>query len=76
MGKSYIKLKSITHAIKAKDILDANGFKTQIVRNTKNSNTESCGYSVVIDGDIIRAEDILKRNYIRTSGHGEIRDNL
>ncbi|MBP3329433.1 MAG: DUF3343 domain-containing protein [Clostridia bacterium] len=77
MGKGYyIKVNSVTHAIKAKDVLNANGFKAQVVRKSKQGRSESCGYSVVIDGDITRAEAILRNYHVRTSGYGEIRDKL
>lgn len=76
MGKAYIKVNSVTHAIKAKDILNSNGFRAQVMRSGKYSMGESCGYSVVFDGDVTRAEAILRNHHVKTSGTGEIRGSL
>ncbi len=76
MGRSYIKVNSITHAIKAKDILSTNGFYAQIMRQDKSGRKEGCGYAVVIEGDLTRAEAILRNNHVKVLGHGEVRDKL
>ncbi len=76
MDKAYIKVKSITHAIKAKDILNSNGFKAQVVRNTNQGRGEGCGYAVIFDGNIMYAEKLLNSFHVKTSGSGEIRDRL
>lgn len=76
MGRSYIKVNSVTHAIKAKDVLNSNGFRAQVVRRDKSSRGDSCGYAVVVDGDVERAEAILRKHYVKVLGHGEVRDKL
>ncbi len=74
MGKAYIKVNSVTHAIKAKDVLNANGIRAQITRNSNNGKNESCGYLVTVDADITRAETILHGHHIKTQGSGFLRD--
>lgn len=76
MDKAYIKVNSITHAIKAKDILNSNGFRAHVLRNSAQSGREGCGYAVAFDGDISKAENILRNYHVRMSGSGRIRDKL
>ena len=76
MDKAYIKVKSITHAIKARDILNSDGFRAHVVRNTNQGMGESCGYAVTFEGDISKAENILHNYHVNTSGSGKIRDSL
>ncbi|MBE6782748.1 MAG: DUF3343 domain-containing protein [Ruminococcaceae bacterium] len=76
MDKAFVKVKSVTHAIKAKDVLNSNGYNAKVVRNTDNSVGESCGYSVVFDGDIMRAEGILRDYHVKFSSSGKIRNKL
>ena len=59
VGKAYVKVGSVTHAIKAKDVLNANGIRAQIVRNTINNKNESCGYLVAVNSDISRVESLV-----------------
>ncbi len=74
MSKNYIKVNSITHAIKAKDVLLSNGFHAYVKRHEKASRNDGCGYQVVTDGDVLKAVTILKNNHIKVSGHGEMSD--
>ena len=76
MGKNYIKVNSVTHAIKAKDILSANGFHAYIKRYDKAGRKDGCGYQVVTDGDITRAAAILRNNHIKFSGYGEVNEGI
>lgn len=72
MSKSYIKVNSVTHAIKAKEILSSNGFYAQVKRYDKLNRKDGCGYQVVVDGDVTRAEAILRNNHVKVLGHGEM----
>ncbi len=76
MAKSYIKVNSITHAIKAKDVLNSKGIRAQIMRKTKTDKNESCGYAVVVDGDVVKAVEILKQNHVKFSGYADVRERL
>lgn len=76
MSRAYIKVNSVTYAIKVRNVLNANGIYAQVVRNTNSYRNEGCGYSVVINGDLSRAEEILRRNNIKFLGTGEVRERL
>lgn len=71
MSRSYLKVNSVTHAMKAKNVLSANGIYAQVVRNDNTGKREGCGYSVLIDGDTERAAEILRRNHVRILGYGD-----
>ena len=76
MSKSYLKVNSVTHAMKAKNVLSANGIYSQVVRNGNTDKREGCGYSVLVDGDIGRAEAILRQNHVKFLGYGDVRGRL
>lgn len=76
MSRSYIKVNSVTHAIKAKNVLNSSGIYAQVVRNDKSDRKEGCGYAVVVEGDVTRAEAILRNNHVKVLGHGEVRERL
>ncbi len=76
MSRAYIKVNSVTHAIKVKNVLNANGIYAQVVRNMNSYQKEGCGYSVVINGDLSHAEEILRRNHVKFLGTGEVRERL
>ena len=76
MSKSYIKVNSVTHAIKAKNLLNSQGIYAQVIRNDKPDKREGCGYAVFVDGDLSRAESILRNNHVKIIGIGEVRDRL
>lgn len=76
MSKSYIKVNSVTHAIKAKNLLNSQGIYAQVVRNDKPDKKEGCGYSVLVDGDLKRAESILRNNHVKIIGIGDAQDKL
>lgn len=48
MNKLIIKVGSVTFALKAKDILQNRGIKSQIKKTANPSKGEGCGYSVVV----------------------------
>ena len=52
---------SITYAIKGRDILRGAGYKASIERKTSEASGSGCGYSVIFEGDIKKAEAILKK---------------
>ena len=55
---------SITYAIRAKDILKNNGYKARVERKTSEYKS-GCGYAVVFEGDLKKAEEILKNADIK-----------
>ena len=76
MSRSYLKVNSVTHAMKAKNILSANGIYAQVVRNGNADKREGCGYSVLIDGDADRAVLLLRANHVKILGHGDVHGRL
>ncbi|MCQ2455549.1 MAG: DUF3343 domain-containing protein [Clostridia bacterium] len=59
-----IVIGSITYALKAKDILNGNGYKAHIERKTSEYKN-GCGYAVKFDGDVIRAKEILLNSNVK-----------
>ena len=55
---------SITYAIRAKDIIKNNGYKARVERKTSEYKS-GCGYAVVFEGDLKKAEEILKNDDIK-----------
>lgn len=76
MSKSYIKVNSVTHAIKAKNLLNSQGIYAQVIRNGKPDKRDGCGYAVLVDGDLSRARAILTNNHVKIIGIGEAQDKL
>ena len=62
-----IKFSSITHALKAKELIDKMGLRTKINRNLKPSKNEGCGYAIIIFSNIDKVLiqlDIHKIKYL------------
>ncbi len=62
-----IKFSSVTHALKAKEIIEKMGHKVKINKNLNPSKNEGCGYSITFLGDINRVTiqlDIHKIKYL------------
>lgn len=68
MGKPLIMMTSITHAMKAKEILFRAGIKANLVRTPRHANSGGCGYSLYVPNDADRAEEILKNAKIKILG--------
>ena len=62
-----IKFSSITHALKAKEVLSYSGYKVKINKNPNPSVNEGCGYSINISGNadkILIQLDLNKVKYL------------
>lgn len=75
MERNRIDVSSITYAIRGRDLLRKRGFKAYIERTTANS-PEGCGYSIVVEGDINYALEILKASGLKMRGGYEGRGYL
>ncbi len=51
---------TITYAIKGRDILRRHGYRAHIEKITDSKQNVGCGYTVVFNGDIVKAQDILQ----------------
>jgi len=56
---------TVTYAIKARDILRKNGFKAATERITSGAGSAGCGYAVIINENLDKAVDLLKKNGIK-----------
>lgn len=66
MEKILLGVKSLTLALKGKEILNKNGFYSKVVRTTGAYDGNGCGYSIYITkGDIDLALDLLESNGIK-----------
>lgn len=65
MSEAMFSVNSITYAAKGRDLLKQNGFRVSIERNTRPLPGEGCGYKLRVQGDIERAEKILRENNIK-----------
>lgn len=63
--KHMIVTGTITYAIRGRDILRKNGFKAAVERNSRGFGRLGCGYGIVVEGDIERAEEILRNNSVK-----------
>lgn len=69
MNRAKIKFSSVTYALKAKEIIENNGGKAKISKNTSPARTEGCGYYLIVIGNISRFINILKINHINFSDY-------
>ena len=56
---------TVTYAIKARDILRKNGFKAATERITSGAGSAGCGYAVIINENLDKAVDLLKKSGIK-----------
>ncbi len=64
-----IKFSSVTHALKAKEIMENMGYRVKINKNSNPSKNEGCGYSIIFVGDINRAIVRLDMNKVKYLGY-------
>ncbi|MCR4926012.1 MAG: DUF3343 domain-containing protein [Clostridiales bacterium] len=67
---SYVRVTSITHATKGKNILMANGYKAYIRRLSQINETGGCGFVLVFNGDVEKVKALLEKSKIRVLGSG------
>ncbi len=73
MNKAIVKFSSVTYAMKARVVVESNGGKAFIKRNTKMTNKEGCGYSLVIQGNISKLLNLLDLNRVKYVSYEMIR---
>ncbi|WP_099204693.1 DUF3343 domain-containing protein [Scatolibacter rhodanostii] len=62
-----ILMKTVTYAMKGRDVLTQWGISCRVERIPKTRET-GCGYVLAVQGDINYAENVLRQNGIRTYG--------
>lgn len=66
MDKVLLGVKSLTLALKGKDILNNNGFRSKVIRTTGAFEGNGCGYSICITkGDADLAIELLEAKGIK-----------
>ncbi len=65
MNKAVVKFSSVTYAMKAKIVVENNGGKAIIRKNTKMTSSDGCGYSLVVSGNISRWINLFDLNKIK-----------
>lgn len=73
MNKAIVKFSSVTYAMKARVVVESNGGKAFIKRNTKMTNKEGCGYSLVIQGNVSKLLNLLDLNRVKYVSYEMIR---
>ncbi len=68
MKRVKIKFSSVTHAMSAKDIIQKNGGRVTIGKNTNPGKNEGCGYFIIAVGDTEKFFKVLKSNNIKFVG--------
>ncbi len=71
MKEYFFLLSSITSAMKGEKILQKNGFRASVLRDSK-ANPYGCGYMIKAYGDINKMSELLKKAGIRVN---EIRES-
>ncbi|MBO5333416.1 MAG: hypothetical protein J6B37_04795 [Clostridia bacterium] len=72
MKRVKIKFSSVTHAMNAKDIIQKNGGRVSIGKNTNPGMNEGCGYFLIVIGEAEKIMKILKINSIKIVGYDYI----
>lgn len=60
MKRYIITTGTITYAIKGRDLLRKKGYHVKIERITSGKGSAGCGYSIILDGELKDAEQILR----------------
>ena len=65
MGNHYISVGSITNAMHGRRVLDAYGIQSFLQRSVHVSETDGCGYQLLITSDPQRAVQLLREKGVR-----------
>ncbi len=72
VNRVNIKFSSVTHALRAKEIIEQNGGKANLRKNTAPNKGEGCGYSIIIYDNTDKFINLLKINQIKYIGIGYV----
>lgn len=56
---------SVTYAIKGKDLLKRKGYNAYVERKSESASKGGCGYAIVVKGNALGAEEILRKAAIK-----------
>lgn len=70
MNRVNIKFSSVTHALRAKEIIEQNGGKAYIRKNSNPKKGEGCGYSITLYDNVDKYIKLININKIKYIGIG------
>ena len=70
MNRVNIKFSSVTHALRAKEIIEQYGGKANIRKNPNPKQGEGCGYSITLYDNAEKYINLIKINKIKYIGIG------
>ena len=65
MANFHIHVSSVTNAMRGKQLLEEQGIRAYLHRSFQPSAGDGCGYSLLVTGDVKRAEQILHQRGVR-----------
>lgn len=74
LNKDRYNVSSITNAMRGKALLDRNGIRSFVSRNTSAKIKNGCGYSIDVTSDFERAEKLLTSSGIHIRSKQRIVD--
>ena len=63
--KHVIVTGTVTYAIRGRDVLRNNGYDASVERNSSGLGRLGCGYGSVINGDVYKAVELLRKNSVK-----------
>jgi hypothetical protein len=66
--KNYILVNSVSSAFRGRDALNRHNIKCSVERTPKNNITKSCGYCLLVHGEVEPIKNILQKNNITVLG--------
>lgn len=61
MANYYIHVGSVTNAMRGKRLLEEQGIRAYLHRAVRPADTDGCGYSLLVQNEAEKAEQILRR---------------
>lgn len=65
MNWTTIYVSSVTNALRGKTLLEKQGYTAHMQRTSRALETDGCGYSILVRGDAVGAENVLTRAGLR-----------
>lgn len=65
MANHYIHVGSVTNAMRGKHLLEEQGIRTYLHRTVRPADGDGCGYSLLVQDEVKKAEQILRRRGVQ-----------
>ncbi len=66
--KNAIMFNSVTHALRAQEILAGYSIRSKLVKSSRSRSEKGCGYSLYINGNRSKALELIRSSGIQTAG--------